>query len=280
MVSKILRGLVFLTLCLEAIGATAENPPKQKVAEGQYARLKDNVRIQGSEQKWVMWRLADGGFELEDHFQMQADPAARLLSIFPQSKLSLGLRSELAAQVAQTDLIETYSFDWRLQTVRVLGKKLIDGKAVEVLKCNSAEKQVRCHGKESVKQRIGNSSGFFYAFPFPMIFSGWFARSKTTPEQTSTTKVVALDGIVDARSKLNLVAAEAKLELFPDEVLTIGDHQFQSHRGKITFKVENKSALQVTIWYGKPGLIYAVESRGGPAGERMALIEYKKYQEL
>ena len=113
-----------------------------------------------------------------------------------------------------------------------------------------------------------------------MVFTGWFARSKTTPEQTSTTQVVVLDGIVDARSKLNLVAAEAKLELFPDEVLTIGDHQFQSHRGKITFKVENQNALQVTIWYGKPGLIYAVEGGGGPAGERMALIEYKKYQEL
>src|SRR2546423_7490297 len=143
---------------------------------------------------------------------MQADPAARLLSIFPQSKLSLGLRSELAAQVAQTDLIETYSFDWRLQTVRVLGKKLIDGKAVEVLKCNSAEKQVRCHGKESVKQRIDNSSGFFYAFPFPMIFSGWFARSTTTPGPTSTTKVFAIECFLDGGINFNLFYVQRRPE--------------------------------------------------------------------
>jgi hypothetical protein len=249
---------------------------KEKISEGQYARVKDNLRIQGSEQTWTLWRLPGGGYELEDHFLLQVNPADQLLSELPLSKMSRELRKEIESKVSQTDFVVRYGPDRKPHALVISGKRLIGGKTIEVEKCEIDAKTVRCHGSDqSAKLHIQQSDEFFYAFPFPMLLGPWFATSSASSTETSPIKLAVLD----YGDKLDLAQADRKIESLEDETLTVGDHQFQAHKAKITLTYRDRKPLKIAAWYGTPGLIYALEAEG-IEGQRICLVQYTKYSDF
>jgi hypothetical protein len=275
---------VHLALYLASVGAFSflslqttfaqESPSseKQKICEGQYVRLKDNLRIEGSEQNWILWRLPDG-YELEDHFQLQVDPAAQLLSQLGAVKIGPELRKELESKASETDFVVRYGPDRRPQSLTVHGKKVLDGRAIEMVKCEVNAKEVRCQSRDQrAKLRVQESDEFFYAFPFAMLFSAWLPKSAGVPTEKSKLAVL------NYGDKLDLTSAERSVQSVEDETLTVGDRQFQAHKAKIIITYQDRKPLELTIWYGAPGLVYALEG-GGPRGERMALVQYKKYSD-
>lgn len=258
-----------------ALAQGTQSAEKQKISEGVYVRLKDNLKVAGSEQNWVLWRVP-GGFELEDHFQLQADPVDQLLSQLHSARLSPELRKELEASTTETDFVIRYGPDRRALVLTVHGKKLLDGKTVDLMKCEGAAKEVRCHGRDQhAKLRGQESSELFYAFPFPMLFSGWLVRAPVESIKDSPGKLAVLN----YGDKLDLTQADLSVQSMEDETITLGDRQFQAHKAKFIFSYQDRKPLELTIWYGAPGLVYALEG-GGPAGERMALVEYKKYADF
>jgi hypothetical protein len=254
----------------------AQAQEKEKIAEGQYATLRDNLRIQGSEQNWILWRLPSGRYELEDHFQPHADLMDQLLLGLPSSKLSPELRKEKESKVNPTDLLVRYGSDHRAQTLIVSGKRLVDGKAVDIVNCEVSTKEVRCRGREqSAKLRLEESDEFFYAFPFPMLLSVWFASSTAPSAELLPAKVAVLD----FGDKLDLTQADRRIESLQDETLTIGDRQFQAHKANVTLAYKDRKPLRLTIWYGARGLVYALATEG-INGERMSLVQYKRYSDF
>jgi hypothetical protein len=196
---------------------------RKKISEGQYVRLKDNLRVEGSEQNWVFWRLPGGGYELEDHFQSHADRAAQLLSQLGGAKISPELREEMESKAAETDFVVRYGLDRRLLTLTVHGKKLLNGKTIERMKCEVAAKEVRCQGRDQhAKLRVRELDEFFYTFPFPMLFSVWLARLPVGSTEASRGKLAVLD----FGDKLDLAQANRNVQSMEDETLTIGDRQF------------------------------------------------------
>jgi hypothetical protein len=274
--------MIAVAYCFSIPGAGAQDPPSremEKISEGQYVRLKDNQRVSGSEQNWVLWRLPTGGYELEDHFLL-VNPATQLLAQLSGAKLSRELQRTLESAASQTSLVVRSGPDRKRQSLTILGKKLTNGQAVDVLKCDVTAGEVRCKGRdENAKLRVQESEEFFYAFPFPMLLSAWLAQLTTASAQSSQSKLVVLDFVVDSESKPNLMQCERRIEAQDDEIVMIGDHQFRAHKAKVKLIGQNKSMMELTLWYGAPGLVYAMDG-GGPPGERMALVQYKKYSDF
>jgi hypothetical protein len=267
------------SLFLSAHATSAQVPPsgeKQKISEGRYVRLKDNLKVEGSEQNWIFWRLSGGGYELEDHFQLHTDPAAQLLSQMGGAKISPDLRKEMESKTAETDFVVRYGPDRRPLALTAHGKNLVDGKTIEMVKCEISAKEVRCHGRgQHAKLRGQGSLEFFYAFPFPMLLSRWLVSSPAESTYAPASKLAVLY----YGDKLDLAQADRSFQSMADETLTIGDRQFQAHKAKVVFTYQDRKPLELTIWNGAPGVVYALEG-GGPAGERMALVEYKKYSDF
>jgi hypothetical protein len=262
-----------------AIGETPQNDGRQKISEGQYVRLKDNAKVPGSEQSWTLWRVPGGGFELEDHFTL-VNPADQVLSAFSGARLSSELQKKLDTAVSLTDLFARLGADHKPELVALRGKKLVDGRAIESLKCEVGTKEVRCKGiAGSAKLQRTSAEEFFYAFPFPMLLSGWLTASMAKPTDSSAGKLVCLDAGPSSEDKLNLLLCDRQIVALEDESLMIGDRSFRAHKANIKLGQLDKLLLNLTIWYGAPGLVYAMEG-GGPTGERVALVEYKKYSDF
>lgn len=252
---------------------------KQKLAEGQYVRLKDNLKIEGSEQNWILWRLPDGRFELEDYLQKDPDMAAFMLLQMPlymSSGVSPELRKELKEIVYRTDLMVRFDPDFRPTELKATGKKLPRGDLAEATKCREDKQSVQCRSNgHDVRLRLEDSGEFFYSFPFPMLFSGWFRVAPVGPAELKPRKLA----FFQYGSKPELTDAEAQIQIQDDEQITVGDHQFRAHRAQVTFILKSNRPLQFTVWFGKAGQIFATQS-ANEGNERVALVRYKKYSDF
>ena len=271
-----------LVCCFSVPGAIGESPQasgKQKISEGQYVRMKNNTRVPGSEQDWTLWREPTGELELEDHFTL-VNPADQLLAALSGAKLSPELRNKLRAAVNLNQLVARLAADHKPEFVRVGGTKLVDGRAIERVKCELEPNEVRCKGiDQSAKLRRKSTEEFFYAFPFPMLLSGWLTDRAAGSIESSTSKLVCLDAGPNSEDKLRLFPCDRQIALLDDESLIIGDREFHAHKARIQLRERDNVSLDLTVWFGGPGLVYAMEG-GGPQGERVALVAYKKYAEF
>jgi|GEM_PF-6879724 len=262
-----------------AIGETPQANGKQKISEGQYVRLKNNARVPGSEQNWILWRAPDGGLELEDHFTL-VNPADQVLAALSGAQLSPDLRNKLRTAVSLDELVARLAADHKPEFLKVRGTKLVDGRAVESLNCELEANEVRCKGiNQNAKLRRKSAEEFFYAFPFPMLLSGWLTDRLAGSAEPSTSKLVCLDAGPNSEDRLRLFPCDRQIAPMDDESLTIGDREFHAHKARIQLRDGDRVSLDLTVWYGGPGLVYAMEG-GGPPGERIALVAYKKYAEF
>ncbi len=252
---------------------------KQKIAEGQYVRLKDNLRVEGSEQNWILWRLPDGSFELEDHFLKDPDAAAFLLLQIPlamPSGVSSELRKQLKEIVYRTALVVRFDPGFRPTDLTVTGKKFPRGGFAEATKCRVDTQIVRCQSTgHDTKLPLGDSGEFFYSFPFPMLFTGWLRAASVAPAELMTRNLVFFQYL----GKPELTVAEARVQILDDEQITVGDHQFRTHKAQVTFAMKSSPPRLFTVWYGKAGQVFATQS-ASEGDERLALVQYKKYSDF
>jgi hypothetical protein len=261
-----------------AVGQVSQTNEHQRVSEGQYVRLKNNLKVSGSEQNWILWRAADGGFELEDHFAI-VDPADQVLAALSGANLSPQLRKELEAAVQLTEFSSRLGSDHRPQSLTLRGNRLSNGKPIETLHCNVGPDDVRCNGiNQKAKLQTKKSEEFFYEFPFPMLVSGWLTDLTAGATETSA-RLICLDAGLKARNSIRLFPCERHIIPMDDESLTIGDREFQAHKARIQLRDQDQTLLELTVWYAGRGVVYAMEG-GGPPGERIALVQYKKYSDF
>jgi hypothetical protein len=145
---NLMRSLVTFILCiLSLVGSSAATDQRQKLAEGKYAKSVGD-EIEQSSQEWTLWRSADGGYELEDHFEV-ANPAAALVAELQQKaprRVSPELVEGVRKEVAQTELHLTFSCDWHAQALLVKGRRLIDNSAIVLADCQITDSETHCKG--------------------------------------------------------------------------------------------------------------------------------------
>ena len=271
------RRALFRILCIFLLGSVtarlrAQTLEKEKISEGQYARMKNGNKVAGSEQSWTLWRIPGVGYELEDHFDLAPNPTARLLSQIPSKNLSPELRKDLAAEATQSDLIVRFGVDRKPMSLIIKGKKLQDGTKIDVLKCDVDGQEFRCDGNiHASKSHTQEHRELFYAMPFPMLLSMWLPADTLKPETMQRQLVV-----LDFGKAYELQEAEEITRPAGDETIAIGDHDFEAHKVKISLQYKSGKKLDMTVWHGAPGLVFAMETPSFP-DERMALVQYKKY---
>jgi hypothetical protein len=125
-----------------AVGQSQEH---ERVSEGQYQKYREGKLTREGNQSWTLWRMPDGGYELEDHFYL-GNPAAELAAAVGSQHLSPELRQEMAGQRSQTGVDVKMSTDFRVQSLIVRGTRVLDGKTVELETCLIVSQEIKCKG--------------------------------------------------------------------------------------------------------------------------------------
>jgi len=261
-----------LTLIVYFVSITnlvvAQNTGKEKVAEGQYVRMKNGQSLPGSLQSWVLWRIPTG-YELEDHFRLATNPATQLLADLGPKHLSPELKQKLQNQTTATGLTIQLNSDFQGQQFTLTGEKLLDHQQVELLNCALRTDETQCRAKtDKNKVALRGSQGLFYAFPFPMLFSS-FVRNRN--DKVTNANVAAVN-----YGDTKATDATCQATNLGSESVQIGDRTFTANRFHIDLQTKAGVSLTVTVWASDAGLVLAMETPDFP-GERMALVQYKKY---
>ena len=268
------RTLVMTVLCFS--WATnflfSQANQKERVAEGQYVRMKDGQSIAGSTQSWVLWKSASG-YILEDRFHLAMNPALQLLLDVGPKHMSSELKQRLQTETTPTDLTMELNAELQGEKLLIGGERVLDGKPVKLLNCEPKSDETRCTGpKGTASLPRHNAEPILYSFPFPMIFSGFVRHDEHGIKQTtSTVKVAAVNyGAAEPTD----ATVEAKYVV--SETIRIGDRAFSANRYQIQVNAQAGWSLKVTVWASNAGLVLALETPDFP-GERVELVQYRKY---
>jgi|SRR5579872_3217245 len=267
----ILMIAAILFVC--SLAAQTPTPQREKVAEGQYVRMHDNETIPGSTQSWTLWRTADG-YVLEDHFA--ASNPNNNGNAFGDIQLSAQAREKMKKE-ANADFLEmTLNRDYGIESFVLHGKMLLDEKPADVLSCDHDGLKIRCKGlKGDSKLSSHEARPIFYAFPFPMIYAP-FARAGQAQEagKTVTTRLALIDWMGQQR----LTEVEGQIQHVGIETIQIGEKSLKLHRYDVSINT-SKGPVKSKIWASPGGLIVAMEN-ADVIGERMALVQFKKYADF
>jgi len=259
--------LIVYLVCITNLVA-AQTTAREKVAEGQYVRMKRGQSLPGSLQSWVLWRVP-AGYELEDHFRLAADPSTQLLADLGQKHLSPELKKELQNQTTATGLTIQLNSDFQEQQFTLTGERLLDHQQVELLNCALRTDETQCRAKtEENKLTRRGSQGLFYSFPFPMLFSA-FVRNRN--DKITNANVAAVN-----YGETKATDAICQATNLGSEILQIGDRTFNANRFQVDLHTKAGWSLTLTVLASDAGLVLAMETPDFP-GERMALVQYKKY---
>lgn len=268
MQTRFLRLLIFCLL----VASCALGQDKQKVEEGQYALLIKGARVAGSEHTWTLWRTADNRYELEDHFQEEPDPAAAAIAMLasdPKSRVSPELRQDVEKETVRTALIVQYDAKQRPVSFTVKGKYLMQEQIVDLFKCTSQPKAIKCSGKEDKAElKLKEPREALYSYPFPMLLKPWL----TAGTSSDTMRVVT----VTSGKKLQLERAEIAVSDGGPDTLAMGDKQFHAHKYQMEVKPEVSGSLSLNLWTDSKGTILAAQNPARP-DELIALVRYKNY---
>ena len=259
--------LIVYFICITNLVA-AQTTAREKVAEGQYVRMKNGQSLSGSLQSWVLWRIPTG-YELEDHFRLAANPSTQLLADLGPKHLSPELKQKLQNQTTATDLTIQVNSDFQGQQFTLTGEKLLDHQQVELLYCAIRTDATQCRAKtEESKLARSGSQSLFYSFPFPMLFSP-FVRNRS--DKITNANVAAVN-----YGETKATDATCQATNLGSETVQIGDRTFTANRFHIDLHARAGWSLTLTVWASDAGLVLALETPDFP-GERIALVQYKKY---
>lgn len=258
--------------------AVGQSQPREKVAEGQYGKYRDGKLTAGTGQSWVLWRTADGQYELQDQFHL-ANPAAQLAAAIGSGHLSRQLQREVGDEVAQTEVDVRLSADLKPESLTVRGTRLTDSKPTEIANCVIGSHEIKCKGLTgTAKLSTHESRDFFYSFPFPMLVSGLLKRGPTElGERVAVNLSVLSLGPDVGKPKPKLANSEGELTLVAHEQIQLEDRTYNVN--KYVLEIHSKiDPLRLSLWANK-NLVVAMEEASIP-GERLQLVAYKKFADF
>jgi len=265
---------------------------KEKVEEGRYALLKNGGLVAGSGHSWILWRLPDGQFELEDHFEVDKTARALLGSMLaPSASTSPEFRKSLQESIQPSDLSAMFDAHRQLLSLTVSGVKLNGEKGVG-LNCKTNSTSVECNGTgDNAKLRVHEARGLFWWYGIPTLLEAW-----TPPLAHGPQKIVLLSFGVAPKigdkaevgtkfepgakiswgDKPALEPADLTISNLGSDALVLGDKSFHTQRNRLEVRVAKGDPLFLTVWTDAKGVILAVEDASRP-GILIALVEYKNY---
>jgi hypothetical protein len=284
---------LLLVLLRPSLGLPAD---KEKVEEGRYGILKHDGLVAGSEHSWILWRLPDGQFELEDH--LPVDKAAQALfktMLSPRIQTTPELRRTMQDAVEPSDLSAILDSSGRVLSLSVSGVKLDNHKAVG-LKCKTSSSAIECTGtSDKAKLPVGEPRTLFWRYDIPLLLRPWLASPQVGSSGAGPQKIALLS--FGALPKLDNLALEKKAEPGPRsqwgdkpeleaadlavsnlgvDDLVLGARHFTTRKYKLEITVTKGNPLSLNVWTDARGLIMAVEDASNP-GDLIALLAYKNY---
>jgi hypothetical protein len=277
-------GLTFASLWLVIVSlSAARSQEHEKVAEGKYGRFKNGLPAEKEpSQSWTLWRTAQGGFELVDQFVI-ADPAAQIALALGPKLLSREMRQELQGEVEQDELDVTLSPQKQPESLRIRGKRLDDGKPIDIVTCSISDKETICKGVNGdVTLKSPEAHRFFFSFPFPMLLISFLKGPPEGSGQVVAMKLAGLElGEKPGKDKLRLVECDGKLTFLGQERYPLGTESYHLNKYSLEIRRSRKSQkpLNLTVWALPNGLVVAMESNVTPV-ERLQLVQYQKYSDF
>lgn len=274
-------GLAFASLSLVIVSlSAAQSQERERVAEGKYGRFKSGLPAEKEpSQSWTLWRTPQGGFELVDQFVI-ADPAAQLALALGPKLLSREMRQELQEEVEQDELDVTLSPQKQPESLRIRGKRLLDGKPVDIVICSIRDTETVCKGiKGDVTLKSREAHRFFFSFPFPMLLTSFLKSTPESPGQIAAMRLAGLElGENPGKDKLTLVECDGKLTFLGRERYPLGTESYNLNKYSLEISRSRKrqKPLALTMWALPNGLVVAMESNVTPV-ERLQLVQYQKY---
>lgn len=252
---------------------------KEKAEEGRYALLKNGRLVAGSEHNWTVWRLPDGGVELEDHFQANATVQAILAGI-ARMPSTPELRKSLQASVEPSRLSATFDPSRKLTSLSISGHKLNGSDGVG-LTCKSSSIDFECSGTaDKAKLRLHEPRELLWWYHVPLLLRTWITNPQETLSDSSPRKVVLLSFGNMTQSewgdKPTLTPAELMIANLGPDTLIVGDKRLHSQKYRVDVKPAMGNPISLTVWVEAQGTILAVEDARTP-GDLIALTQYKHF---
>ena len=275
--------------CIPALFIAFLPPPhrlaaeKEKVEEGRYALLKNGALVTGSEHSWTLWRLTDGKFEFEDHFQI--DKYARTLVgtiLSPGMPMTPEFQKSTRAAITPSDVAAIFDQNFKLVSLTVSGLKFNGDDGIG-LKCKTSSASIECAGTDDkAKLRVHEPRGLFWWYGNPLLLRSWAAPAQETSTGSGPQKIAVLSfGNVQTvaqgswSGKPRVEPADLTISNLGPETLVLGDKSLRAQKWDL--EVDAKGApVSLTVWTDATGLILAVEQASSP-GDLIALMHYKKY---
>ena len=268
-----LSALVFVSLGF----AVGQSQQREKVSEGRYQKYREGKLTAEGNQSWTLWRMADGRYELEDHFHL-SNPAAEFTAAVGSQHLSPQLRQEMAGEMAQTEVDVKLSADLKIESLTVRGTRLLDEKAVELETCLIVGHEIKCKG-ESGGAKLNNNEPyeFFYSFPFPMLSVGLIQRASTQVGVPVPLKLAVMDLAPFDQPRVKLSRCHGVVTLVGEEQIQLGERSYATN--KYILEVDSKAApLKFSFWLNKRLVVAMSEER--LQGERLQLVDYKTFSDF
>src|SRR5262249_14634626 len=139
------RFILSAVLAFPTLAFSQEPPAREKVAEGQFCQWNDGRPVSDTMQAWTMWRTADG-YEVEDHLPIDKSAAFAAMLGAAGTRMTAELDEEIRGGSMATDIHLRLSKQGAVQGLIVNGKKLKDGKDVQIANCQSADSDIVCKG--------------------------------------------------------------------------------------------------------------------------------------
>ncbi len=274
----LLRIFGAMSLVVASLGSgVGQSQQREKVSEGQYQKYREGKLTREGNQSWILWRMPDGRYELEDHFYL-GNAAAELAAAMGSQHLSPQLRERMAGQTAQTGVDVKLSADFKVESLTVRGTRVLDGKAVELERCLIAGHEIKCKG-ESGSAKLNNYEppGFFYSFPFPMLSVGLIQRAASGVGVPVPLKLAVMDLVPFDHPRVKLSRCRALLTLVGEEQIQLGERSYATN--KYILEVDSEGGpLELTFWLNERLVVAMSEEK--LQGERLQLIEYKKFSDF
>jgi hypothetical protein len=290
----------FLVILIALLGSRYTFPAdREKVEEGQYARLRNGSLVAGSEHSWTLWRLPDGRFELEDHFQADANARAIFgLFLAPEMRAreSSEFRQALEKGIEPSDLSAVFGLDQQLQSVTMSGIRL-DGTKGVGLSCTISSRDIKCAGtSDNARFRIHDQRGLFWWYGIPTLLRPWLESPQESSPNNAPQKITLLSFGVVAKpgnkvevgkkpepgvqkswgDKPSLQSADLTISNLGSDTLVLGDKSFHTQKYRLEVRVAADDPLSLTVWTDARRVVLAVEDASVP-GNIIALMQYKNY---
>lgn len=270
---------------------------KEKVEEGTYGLLKDGALVAASEHNWILWRLPDAQFELEDHFQVDKTASMFIGSLLaPGVPTSPQFRKILQDSINPSDVTAILDSGRQLLSLTVSGVKLTGDKGIG-LSCNTTSSIIECAGtSEKAKLRVHETRGLFWRYGIPTLLRAWLpspqeGSTANGPQTIAMLSIGVSPNLADkpqsgtkseSRAKITwgdkpaLEMADLTVSDLGHDTLILGDRRFHAQKSKLEVKFAKGDPLSLTVWMDAKRVILAVEDTSRP-GDLIALLQYKSY---